>query len=142
MSEVPLTYLTRLVERHGGFGVGLTKADVRECGGQRVWYVDEGTDVMATLDALLDDVTRNTRWDDGLWKLTRLIDRVTPDGQGRPRYEFEWEREWRVPGDMSIANVPFLFIPESWHAGTQEELGPLRLIDPRWDERQIEHALL
>lgn len=141
LSEVPLTYLARLVGRHGSFGVGLGKADVRAAGGQRVWYVDDATEPMDTLDELLSEVTNARRWADPLWKLTRFIDRVTPDGDGRARYEFEWEREWRVPGGMQLAEVKFLFVPSTWHAHVRSSLGTYRLIDPMWSAAQIEVAL-
>jgi hypothetical protein len=140
-SPVPLTFLPRLVSRHGGFGVGLTKSHARASGGQRVWYVDDGTEVMSTLDALVAAATEARLWNDDLWKITRFIDRVTPDGDGRPRYEFDWEREWRVPGEIGLPVVPFLFIPESWQARARGELAPFRLIDPHWDESRIEAAL-
>ena len=141
MSEVPLTYLARLVSRHGSFGVGLAKTDVRAAGGQRVWYVDDSTEPMNVLDDLLAEVTDARRWADPLWKLTRFIDRVTPDGDGRARYEFEWEREWRVPGGMHLSEVKFLFVPSIWHELARTSLGAHRLIDPMWGSAQIATAL-
>lgn len=143
MSEVPLTYLARLVNRHGSFGIGLRKADVRELGGQRVWYVDANTELMAALDELRTVAVQNSRWSDPLWKVTRFIDAVMPGDDGGPRYEFEWEREWRVPGEVPVtaAHVPFLFVPQGWQSSPHLAATGIKMVDPTWPEDRMEAAL-
>jgi hypothetical protein len=92
-SEVPIDRLARLITRHGQFGVAFPKDFVRTQGGARVWYLDDGSTPSRALFERIGKVIRAGDWDDQLWSLTPFIDRVMPG-----RYEWEWEREWRVLG--------------------------------------------
>jgi hypothetical protein len=54
-------------------------------------------------------VIRAANWTDELWNLTPFIDRVMPG-----TYEWDWEREWRVPGGFQFTfdDVAFVITPE------------------------------
>lgn len=49
LSEIPLDLVDRLTARHGRWGIGFRRTAVIRQGGARVWYVDEGTPVAATI---------------------------------------------------------------------------------------------
>jgi hypothetical protein len=69
------------------------------------------------------------------WRVAPFIDH--PGNFGLSRYEFEWEREWRVPGGLTFAEheVAFLFLPEEWHAAVRT---PFVCIDPRWSAERLQ----
>lgn len=109
LSEVPLDRRGRLVRRHGQFGIGFTRDFIRSKGGGRVWYLDEGSPQSDALFARIGKVLSARDFDDELWSLTPFVDLVMPG-----RYEWDWEREWRVPGgfDFTLGDVRLLFTPE------------------------------
>ncbi len=88
---------------------------------------------------------------DPLWRLTPFVD--FPGEYGPTEYRFEWEREWRVPGELTFGpdDVAFLFIPESFHAAARtffeghlaDHSGPAYLcpyVDPTWDMPRVQTA--
>jgi hypothetical protein len=91
--------------------------------------------------------------DDPLWKLTPFID--FPSGPSTPyKYDFRWEREWRIIGDVDFSenDVAFLLIPEelhttAWsffHSAVEDNVGPgyfCPYLDPTWTVAQVEEAL-
>jgi hypothetical protein len=111
MSEIPLDHLDRL-SRHGDYGFGFLKAKVRAAGGAPVWYLwrdspraDDFYEVVRT--KLVGGVDPT----DAVWKITPFIE--YPGSGDWGRYEFDWEREWRVPSDFHFAweDVKFLVVP-------------------------------
>ena len=87
------------------------------------------------------------------WALTPFVD--FPSGPSSPyRYDFRWEREWRVVGDVPFKedDVAFLFIPEDkhevarsfFHSAVDENLGPgyfCPYVDPSWSVERVREAL-
>ncbi len=84
--------------------------------------------------------------------LTPFVD--FPGEYGPASYRFEWEREWRIPGDLLFKpeDVKFLFIPAELHekargffANAEEEgIGPnytCPYLDPTWGIEDIQEAL-
>ncbi|SER96969.1 hypothetical protein SAMN04488000_11418 [Lentzea albida] len=63
-----------------------------------------------------------------LWGLTPFID--NPGSGPGWTYEFEWEREWRVPGGLrfTLLDIRFLFAPEDEHERLRQKW-------PSWNER-------
>lgn len=108
-SEVPLDNLERLIHSHGNYGIGFTKDFVRSNQGARVWYVDQGSLQARQLNELLEDLRRRKDFNHPMWDLTPFVDLVM-----RGRYEWDWEREWRVRGDLhfALSDIAFTVTPE------------------------------
>ena len=154
-SEIPLDRLDRLIERRSKWGVGFRQEVLFAAGGGRVWYVDKGTALARSVEALMREDTTGHGFaptDDPIWKLTPFID--LPGEYGHSQYRFEWEREWRVPGEMRFSpeQVAFLFIPEEWHGAARgfydmaraENIGPAfdcPFLDPLWPQDRLQAAL-
>lgn len=88
--------------------------------------------------------------DDPLWDLTPFVD--NPGSGEWGNYEFEWEREWRVVGDLTfgLSDVAFLFIPEqhqpAWVDFWESHLGagatfPGPMLDAGWDLERMQEEL-
>ncbi len=152
-SEIPLDMLERLVERRSLYGVGFRKDVLIDKGGAPLWYLDKDGSQAQIVQREIDERSAggiDPR--DPLWRLTPFID--SPGNYASGPYRFEWEREWRVVGDVRFepGEVAFLFLPEDDHTRARQffldaqvahtgpdYLGPY--IDPRWDIAQIQHAL-
>ena len=87
-----------------------------------------------------------------IWSLTPFID--FPGDYPTGPYRFEWEREWRLRGDLHFneRDVAFLVIPERFHSAARsffeqaiaEYIGPGYLcpyIDPTWSWERVQNAL-
>lgn len=154
-SEVPLGFLARLVERRGTpYGIGFSKRFIVAQGGAPIWYAEWGTPQHAAIQMLIaDGVHKGPDQSHALWNLTPFID--FPSGPDAPyTYDFRWEREWRVAGDVGFTpqDVAFLFIPEDLHGDARaffenaevENLGPsysCPFVDPSWNVERVREAL-
>jgi hypothetical protein len=152
-SEIPLDMLDRLIQRRSLYGIGFPKEFIVSKGGAPLWYLDKDGAQAPIIRAQIDErVAAGVDPDDPFWELTPFIDNPG-NYAGRP-YRFEWEREWRVIGDMTFheEDVAFLFLPEDDHDKARqffaevesEHSGPAYLgpyIDPRWDIQRIQDAL-
>ena len=152
-SEIPLDMLDRVIERRSLYGVGFRKDVIVAKGGSPLWYLDKDGMQGQLIQAQIREAQRSgVDRDDPLWKLTPFID--NPGNYKGVPYRFEWEREWRVVGDVRFEpdEVAFLFLPEEDHDRARqffadakhEHAGPSYLgtyIDPRWDMQRIQEAL-
>ena len=152
-SEVPLDRLDRLVERRSRYGIGFIQEALLAAGGGRVWYVNKDTALADAVQMLRSEkVGPPMATDSPFWRLTPFID--LPGEYGGTPYRFEWEREWRVPGDFAFdtQDVAFLFIPGELHDAARaffrdagsENTGPAYncpLLDPLWGDDAIQEAL-
>lgn len=152
-SEIPLDRLNRLVERRSRYGLGFRQTKLLEAGGGRVWYVDKDSAPAAAVQELIaEKVGPPMDVDSPIWRVTQFID--FPGDYGGTQYRFEWEREWRVPGDFVFTpeDVAFLFIPGELHGNARtffesarrENLGPAYespFLDPLWSDGDIQAAL-
>jgi len=152
LSETPLGYLQRIVERRGtSFGVGFHKRFVLKKGGAPLWYLELGSPQQKAVLELMRRASAPFDSGDPIWRLTAFIDFPS----GRPfTYDFRWEREWRVRSDLHFEedDVAFLFIPEDRHTAAwsffddarNENTGPgyfCPYIDPTWSVDKIRQAL-
>jgi hypothetical protein len=151
-SEIPLDRLHRLVERRSRVGIGFNQATLLAAGGGRVWYVDKDSGPAEAVQALrAEKVGPPMATDSPFWRMTPFID--FPGDYGGTQYRFEWEREWRVPGDLKfeVADVTFLFIPECLHDNARaffenvkrDGSGPIYecpFLDPLWTDDRIQQA--
>jgi len=147
-SEVPLDRLDRLVDRRSKYGIAFTQKFLTFNAGARVWYVDEGGQMGETLRGMVSSrAVPGMDTNDDFWRLTPFVD-YPSDAYG---YRFEWEREWRVVGDLKFTpnDVAFLFIPEELHSAArsffkdavQENIGPGYLcpyLDPLWSDETLQ----
>jgi hypothetical protein len=108
-SEIPLDQIGRLTRRRGNYGIGFTKHFLRRNGGARVWYVDQDSIQASALNSNLQEATDTGDFKNPIWELTPFMDLVTPG-----KYEWDWEREWRVRGDLhfTLDDVSFVLTPE------------------------------
>jgi hypothetical protein len=108
---VPLDKVDRLMRRHGFYGIAFTKNFIRSKQGARVWYVDQGSEQARSLNGHLLELQSRRDFDHPMWDLTPFIDLVMPG-----RYEWDWEREWRVRGSLnfSLDDVAFVITPEGF----------------------------
>lgn len=108
-SEVPIKDMNRLINHRSAWGIAFRRDFIVGRGGNRVWYLEEETPVYQHLT----DWARRQRQDSGaethpLWALTPFIDRLQPG-----RHEWDWEREWRVPGGLTfdVSDIAFIVTP-------------------------------
>ncbi|MBX3728543.1 MAG: hypothetical protein KF858_05095 [Candidatus Sumerlaeia bacterium] len=150
-SEVPPGNWKRLVDRRkSSYGLGFRKEFIRKNGGGPIWYVWKGTPHWQALDSQM----KLAKGDPSapIWKVTPMID--APGQYGRKSYDFDWEREWRVVGDLRFqtTDVAFLFIPEYIHEQAEdffegvafENTGPsynCPFIDPLWSRKKVNDAI-
>lgn len=128
LTEMPLTELARM-KRFGQYGVAFRKDFVRAAGGQRVWYLDDGSAPLAALNAIKEGLVQGRYWDHEFWKVAPFIDLVK-----RGVYAWEHEREWRVIGGLRFhwSDIALVIAPSG------SELGDIgagtAVYDPTVDE--------
>lgn len=107
-AEIPANELSRLTRR-GLYGVAFSVEAIREKGGQRVWYLDDGSDPLKAVQAQYDSAVTARAWSAPVWRTTPFVDRVI---QGQ--YDFVWEREWRLPGGLEFTwpDISFIIAPK------------------------------
>jgi Putative abortive phage resistance protein AbiGi, antitoxin len=154
-SEIPLDMLKRLIDRRDcHYGIGFLKNFIVKRGGAPVWYLDKDGRQGRMLARLIRK-KREERIDlrDPVWKLTPFID--LPGEYPRGSYRFEWEREWRVVGEVPFSpdDLAFLFLPEREHDEARQFFADVELehtgpayhecvyIDPEWKMDRIQQAL-
>ena len=144
LSEVPILHLPRLTIRRGAYGIGFAKSFISQLGGGPLFYLsgERYEAIAALMKAAASDPEAP------IWKLVPYVDHVSS------AYEFDWEREWRVPAAVPVRpeNVSFLFLPHSQHQAFQvylqrkqsEGVMPLfecPLIDPKWPKERVRECL-
>ena len=117
-SEIPPKHLKKLVDRRSIHGIAFKKEFMIKSGAQRVWYIDKDTDLEQQIINL--SIERNDGVSESLKSIFPFIDIV--GFHGSSRYEFSWEREWRILGDLFFQpeDVAFLIIPKSHHESAKE----------------------
>lgn len=110
-SEVPLDKIDRLMRRHGTYGIAFTKDFIRRQQGARVWYIEQGSQQARSMNETLFELKSRSDFTHPIWGLTPFIDLVMPG-----KYEWDWEREWRVRGDLRflLEDVAFVVTPEGF----------------------------
>lgn len=149
-SEVPLHQLSRLADVRGSHGIGFRKEFLVERGGGPILYAYKDSDHAKAMVSMVHAAEQNPN--DPVWRLAPFVD--LPGTYGKSKYLFEWEREWRLIGDLAFTeNDPaFLIIPEALHeaasiffeSAEQDQTGPsygCPFIDPYWDETKVAAAL-
>ncbi|HZM66103.1 MAG TPA: abortive infection system antitoxin AbiGi family protein [Nakamurella sp.] len=153
-SEIPMGHLDRLVARKGVYGVGFSKQALLAKGAAPVWYLPLGTPVASHFSELVRHaMIGGIDPADSIWKCTPFVD--YPGVYSTARYEFEWEREWRMPGLLSfdLSEVAIAFASEgefweltrrvSWHYLGDPDGGwyPRFMLDPTWDMETLQEKI-
>lgn len=149
-SEVPLHELKRLAAVRGPHGIGFRKEFLVERDGGPILYAYKDTSHAKAVEAMVKSAANTP--DHPIWSFAPFVD--VPGIYGKIHYQYEWEREWRVVGDLdfSTTDPALLIIPESHHEvargffddAESDQLGPnykCRFIDPYWDEKTVALAL-
>lgn len=127
LTEMPLTELSRM-RRFGEYGIAFRKDFVRAAGGQRVWYLDEGSISLEALTKIKDDLVGERQWDHPFWSVAPYVDLVAPG-----RYAWEHEREWRVAGGLRFqwSDIALVIAPSGSDIGPGE--AGMAVYDPTLD---------
>lgn len=149
-SEVPMHQLKRLADKRGPYGIVFRKEFTVARDGGPILYAYQDTPHALALRALIDGAVGKP--DDPIWRVAPFVDQ--PGQYGSSSYFFEWEREWRHPGDLHFdeADPAFLIIPENLHEAARdffdnaerEQLGPnyrCPFVDPYWGLEKINSLL-
>lgn len=152
-----LESIASLGQRHGFFGLGFSTSWLQERGAAPVWYVVKGSAFQTELFEIIQRLAFQQQADpaDPLWKLTPFIDypQEPAEGEGPSTYDWRWEREWRVRGDLSfdLDAVRLLFAPAADHErvrawwnvqvidGFAELIPPI--VDANWSRSQIDDVV-
>jgi hypothetical protein len=112
-SEIPPVYLQKLVQRRFNHGVAFKKEWLLSKGAQRVWYIEKDSQTHSSLEKMSNHLNGTEKED--FFDLAPFID--IPGESGDSVYRFEWEREWRIIGDLSFSpdDVEFLILPGDVH---------------------------
>jgi hypothetical protein len=117
-----LDSVATLAARHGEFGLGFPKTWMQSQGAAPVWYLPRDSEVQTEFFNTVGELAIRNRPepDHPLWRITPFIDypRDADEGRGAARYDWRWEREWRIRGGLPFQpdDVAILFAPESQHA--------------------------
>lgn len=149
-SEVPLHQLKRLADKRGPYGIVFRKEFIVARDGGPILYAYQDTSHALALRMVIDGAVGKP--DDPIWRVAPFVDQ--PGQYGNSSYFFEWEREWRHPGDLHFheADPAFLIIPEDLHEAAREffdnaereQLGPnykCPFVDPYWSLEKIKSLL-
>lgn len=149
-SEVPLHQLKRFADKRGPYGIVLRKEFIVARGGGPILYAYQDTPHAIAMRTLIKGAVGKPS--DQIWRVAPFVDQ--PGQYGSSSYFFEWEREWRHPGNLQFdeADPAFLIIPEDLHEAARhffdnaerEHLGPnykCPFIDPYWGLEKIKSVL-
>lgn len=127
LSEIDLTEVHRLASRHGAYGLAFQRSWVQQRGGAPVWYLPRGSAVQQRLFELVKQLAfrRDPDLSHFLWEFTPFIDYPKDSDAPGGTYDWRWEREWRVAGDLEFQHkdIVVLFAPSSQHGAIREAWG-------------------
>lgn len=117
-SEIPPPYLQKLVKQRYNYGVAFKKEWLLKNNGQRVWYIEKNSTAHTSLENMASTLVGPAR--DAFLELAPFID--IPGEYENSTYRFEWEREWRVAGNLSFlpSDVEFLILPKEVHEAARD----------------------
>ena len=103
-SEIPLHELGPLAsQRRSSYGIGFSKEFIRTKGGCPVWYVPKDGPTAEAIRKMMSSALKQTPpANEPIWRATPLID--FPGHYKKGPYRFEWEREWRLPGNYPTSS--------------------------------------
>lgn len=127
LSEIDLAEVHQLASRHGEFGLAFRRSWAQDCGGAPVWYLPRGSVVQQRLFDLVKQLAfrRDPNLEHFLWEFTPFIDYPKDSGFPGGTYDWRWEREWRVVGDLEFrhGDIVVVFAPAAQHGAIREAWG-------------------
>lgn len=148
-SEIPLHKISRLADKQGPYGIGFKKEFLVKHDGGPILYAYKNTKHAVAMQKMVDEAQNDPTHP--IWKVAPFVD---IPGVYKSKYFFEWEREWRLIGDLKFdTNHPaFLIIPDELHGKARaffddaesENLGlnyKCKFIDPYWHREKISEVL-
>ncbi|MGL4260589.1 MAG: abortive infection system antitoxin AbiGi family protein [Afipia sp.] len=143
-TETPLNQIHLLVQDIPGrsiklssYGICFRKDFIVSKGGQPALYINEydGTWLRECVDAIYEDSVFPDKLIKPLWRLLPFVNSMH-DG-----YDFSWEREWRVRGDLTFAtkDIVCLILPDTGEDKLKERMAKngIAVISPGWTYEQI-----
>jgi hypothetical protein len=144
LSETPIHNLSRIKRLRGSYGFGFSKDFIIRSGGGPLFYTTN--EIYEAVSTLMGQ----SRSDPAapIWVLAPFIDVL------RNNYQFDWEREWRVPHSLAFGpqDISFMLFPEEEHKDFSDyrlrkhaegamPLYDCPLIDHRWQQERIREVL-
>lgn len=142
--------ITLLADKRGPYRIVFREEFIVARGGGPILYAYQDTPHAIAMRTLIKGAVGKPS--DLIWRVAPFVDQ--PGQYGSSSYFFEWEREWRRPGNFQFdeADPAFMIIPEDLHEAARhffddaerEHLGPnykCPFIDPYWGLEKIKSVL-
>ena len=124
----------------GPYGLVFTKEFISSQGGNPAFYINthHSRELRDAALALFNRAREDNFEDSGLTPLLPYINIFGKTASGG-RYDFYWEREWRVVGDLNFRRTDVVvgLCPADRVAEFEKEFRGLRFISPRWGLDEI-----
>lgn len=144
-TEVPLNQIHLLVGDVPGrqialepYGFVFTKDFIAESGGQPAIYINSYNEnfwLRESVDELFEASHRNGRFVGKMWRLLPFLNAM------HERYDFSWEREWRVVQDLKfkLSDLVCVILPHEGEENLKEKFARsgIAVISPGWTYEQI-----
>ena len=145
LTETPLNQLHLLVREIPGrriklapYGICFRKQFIVRSGGQPAIYINSYDDnqwLRECVDELYQISVTSSSVEAPLWRILPFINAM------HEGYDFSWEREWRVRGDLTFSarNIVCLILPEDGEDDLKERMAQngVATISPGWTYEQI-----
>jgi hypothetical protein len=144
-TETPLNQVHLLVRDIPGrriklepYGICFRKDFIVEKGGQPALYINEydgNTWLRECVDKLFEVSVTDTQVVKPLWRILPFVNSM------HEGYDFSWEREWRIRGDLQFTSrdIVCVILPADREEALKEKLaaGGIATISPGWTYEQI-----
>jgi hypothetical protein len=144
-TETPLNQLHLLVREIPGrriklssYGICFRKDFIVSKGGQPALYINEYDDnnwLRECVDTLYDDSVTPKMLVKPLWRILPFVNSM------HKGYDFSWEREWRIRGDLKFSSrdIVCLILPADREEPLKERMAEngIAVISPGWTYEQI-----
>lgn len=146
-TETPLTEIGNLAKKIDGraielepYGLVFRKEDLIKAGGQPAIYVNSyggNTWLRESLRELFDTAKANSS--SKLWRIVPYLNAM------HEKYDFSWEREWRIHDDFKfkIADIVCIILPEDGEESLKDKAAKagIAVISPSWSYEHIVYQL-
>lgn len=145
LTETPLNQIHLLVQDIPGrkiklssYGICFHKEFIVQAGGQPALYINEyhgNTWLRECVDEIYDEYVSSTKVIKPYWRLLPFVNSM------HDRYDFSWEREWRIRGNLNFAvrDIVCVILPDNREEALRKKMaeGGIAVISPGWTYEQI-----